>query len=344
MVMIARDEARCIGRALASVRGHVERMIVLDTGSSDDTAAIAAAAGAQVGHLDWPDDFAAARNAALDLSDADWNLILDADEWLQGDAADLGPGVLGSEIFLGQVQVASAVDVGGTPGEARTWISRILPRGVRYEGAIHEQPVCGLPVRRLGLTFGHDGYLPDALARKGARNETLLDAGIAARPDDGYLWSQLGREHQARGRAAEAARCFAEALRLTAADAAWRRVLVVRSLNAFKDAGRIEEALRLVDAEFPNWPDSPDFFFAMGDLYLEVAAREPEKALTDHLPLVEYAWRRCLDIGERGDQDGAVTGRGGHMAAHNLAVLYEGLGRAELAAQYTAMASRLKSE
>ena len=343
MVMIARDEARSIGRALASVRAHVQRMIVLDTGSTDDTAAIAAAAGAEVHRLAWPDDFAAARNAALDLSDADWNLILDADEWLEGDASDLAPGaVLGAEPFLGQVRVESAVDIGGTEGQAGTWIARVLPRGVRYEGVIHEQPVSGLPMRRLGLTLGHDGYLPDALARKGARNETLLGAAIAAQPGDGYLWSQLGREHQARGRADEAARCYAEALRLTAPDAAWRRALVVRALTGLKDAGRIADALRLVDTEFPNWPDSPDFFFAMGDLYLEVAAREPEKALTDHLPLVEYAWRRCLDIGERDDQDGAVVGRGGHMAAHNLAVLYEGLGRADFAAQYAALAGRLK--
>ena len=47
LVMIARDEAHAIARALASARPHVDRMIVLDTGSLDETAAIAAAAGAE---------------------------------------------------------------------------------------------------------------------------------------------------------------------------------------------------------------------------------------------------------------------------------------------------------
>jgi len=57
-------------------------MRVLDTGSTDDTVLRARACGATVPHFDWCDDFAAARNAALDHASADWHLVLDADEWL----------------------------------------------------------------------------------------------------------------------------------------------------------------------------------------------------------------------------------------------------------------------
>ena len=57
-------------------------MVVLDTGSVDDTPEIAARCGARVAHFTWIDDFSAARNAALALTDADWCLVLDADEWL----------------------------------------------------------------------------------------------------------------------------------------------------------------------------------------------------------------------------------------------------------------------
>ena len=69
LVMIAKDEARAIARALASARPHVDKLIVLDTGSTDATRQIASDARAEVHSFAWCDDFAAARNAALALSD-----------------------------------------------------------------------------------------------------------------------------------------------------------------------------------------------------------------------------------------------------------------------------------
>ena len=79
LVMIARNEARCIERCLRGARAWVDEMWVLDTGSTDATAMIAARCGARVAHFRWVDDFAAARNAALALTEADWCLVLDAD-------------------------------------------------------------------------------------------------------------------------------------------------------------------------------------------------------------------------------------------------------------------------
>ncbi|MET0294039.1 MAG: glycosyltransferase family 2 protein [Phenylobacterium sp.] len=338
LVMIARDEARCIGRALASAAAHVDAMIVLDTGSTDQTAQIAREHGARVESFAWRDDFAAARNAALDLSDADWNLVVDADEWLQGGFEALAPAAL-TDPFVGAVRMLS--DIEGD-GQASTWIPRLLPRGVRYEGRVHEQPVSDLPLRRIDLSVRHDGYLPDQLARKGERNETLLLAEIDAAPEDGYLWFQLGKEYAVRGRPPQAALCFAEAYRLTAADAPWRHALVVRAITALKAAGDLDEAMVLVAAEIDNWPHSPDFYFAMGDLYLECASQRPDQALDDFLPMAEMAWKRCLEIGEAPELEGAVAGRGGHMAAHNLAVFYESLGRKDVAAEYARLARDLK--
>lgn len=345
LVMIARDEARGVARALASARPYVARMVVLDTGSVDGTPDIARAAGAEVFDFAWTHDFAAARNAALAHSDADWNLILDADEWIEAGADALGAETLPAGVggFLGEVRVCSRFDLVGTAGMGQAWIPRVLPRGVGYEGRIHEQPRGDLPRRRLPLTLGHDGYLTDNLARKGDRNETLLMAELERTPEDPYLWFQLAKEHQARSRPPQAALCFAEAMRLTPPEAAYRHALVVRTLIALKANGQLAEALALADAEVAHWLDSPDFYFTIGDLYLEAASQNPERALGELLPVVEAAWKRCLEIGERPDLDGAVAGRGGHMAAHNLAVFYETLGRTADAREYRALAERLQS-
>jgi tetratricopeptide (TPR) repeat protein len=86
LAMLARDEADRIEASLASVAGFVDEMVVLDTGSSDDTVAIARRCGAVVHEMAWPGDFAPARNRCLELVQGDWVLVLDADERLRPEA------------------------------------------------------------------------------------------------------------------------------------------------------------------------------------------------------------------------------------------------------------------
>lgn len=78
--MVARDEGAFIGKCLDSVRGVVDEIVVVDTGSTDDTKAIAAQWGAKILDLAWTDDFSRARNYSLDHASCEWVLVLDADE------------------------------------------------------------------------------------------------------------------------------------------------------------------------------------------------------------------------------------------------------------------------
>jgi hypothetical protein len=317
-VLIARNEARCIARCLESVRPHVDRMLLLDTGSGDGTPALAAACGADVHHLPWPDDFSAARNHVLGLADADWNLILDADEWIAAGGPLLREWSRGPA-RIGKVCVHSAIDESaGAGAEHRNWISRLLPRGVRYEGRVHEQPVSPLPRARIDLHVGHDGYLADQLARKQGRNGVLLERELAGRPRDPYLLYQFGKDAEQGGDFPAAAARYAAALAVTETDANWRHALVVRRLHCLAKAGAFAEALAFAQDEMPNWADSPDFFFALGSLALDQAIADPGQALAEWLPLAESAWHRCLEIGERPDLEGSMPGCGSHLARQNL--------------------------
>jgi glycosyltransferase involved in cell wall biosynthesis len=335
LVMIVRNEAARIERALASVLPHVDEALVLDTGSTDATVALAKAAGARVEHFEWIDDFAAARNAALDAAGADWHVVLDADEWL-ADGADVLAGLRHqAPTFVGAVRIDSLDDSGGTAQQVSSWISRVLPGSVRYAGRVHEQPQHALPVQRLAVTLGHDGYTKEALAAKAGRNRRLLEQEVAAHPADAYAWYQLGKDHDVYGRYAEALECFDRAQALLPAGAAapgWLHDLTVRGLHALKCVRRHADGLVQAEAGLDRWHDSPDFFFALGDLLLDWAADEPERA-GELLPMIESAWQRCLAIGERPELEGAVAGRGSTLAAHNLALLYDSLGRPEDAAE-----------
>ncbi|GAP38216.1 glycosyltransferase [Piscinibacter sakaiensis] len=334
LVMIVRNESRCLARCLDSARPWVDELCVLDTGSTDDTVAIAQAAGARVATFAWEDDFAAARNRALALSAAPWRLVLDADEWIAGGAEclaalrDTAPG------FVGLVPVDSEIDDGrGGRLLAPSWLPRLLPAGVGYAGRIHEQPVWSGPRRRLPLRIGHDGYLPQQHAAKRGRNRRLLVQALAEAPGDAYLQYQLGKDHEVDGDVAGAAPHYAAAARGVAAGAAWRHDLVLRWMVTLKRLGRHAEALALAADEQPHWAESPDFHFVLGDLLLDAALADPARAL-ERLPMIEAAWLRAIEIGERPLLPDSVQGRGSYLAAHNLAAFHESLGQAAAAATW----------
>ncbi|MEP7303167.1 MAG: glycosyltransferase [Caldimonas sp.] len=326
LVMIVRNEARCLERCLASARPWVDEIVVVDTGSSDASVTIARSNGARVASFDWIDDFAAARNAALACTDAPWRLVLDADEWIAGGGESLAALREQPADFIGQLSVASLFDAaGGDVDEAPSWLPRVLPQGVRYAGRIHEQPESRLPRRRLSLQVGHDGYLDAQKEKKLGRNERLLRLALEAAPADPYLRYQLGKDLELRARFEAAAPHYLHALGRCDAAAGWRHDLVLRTVFTLKKLGRFEDALVLAEVEMPRWQGSPDFFFTLGDLLLDWAAAQPGRA-GELLPMIESSWLRALEIGEQPQLQDTVRGRGSFLAAHNLAVLHAGLG------------------
>lgn len=330
LVMITRNEARCIARSLRSMRPWVDEMIVLDTGSTDETTRIAADEGARVAHFRWVDDFSAARNAALDMSHADWNIVVDADEHLVAGGEVLASLRQTAPDFLGRLEQFNAFQISHPAGSstrthtASSWLPRILPATVRYTGTIHEQPVSELPRHDLPVRLAHDGYLPDQLQTKGTRNLRLLDAAAQQHPQDAYIRYQLGKELDLQDRFEAATKEFSVALTILGPGAGrqpgWRHDLVLRQLHALKASERVSEALSLAEQEMGNWNDSPDFYFVLGDLMLELAIRNPANA-PSLLPMIRDAWEQSLRIGENPTLEGSVHGRGSHLAEHNLALL-----------------------
>lgn len=338
LVVITRNEAAHLPRLLSSVRPFVDDMLVMDTGSTDDTVALARAAGARVQHFPWIDDFAAARNAALDAAGADWHIVLDADEWLIAGGDALASLRHTPPDFVGTVALNDHFD-GGT---AHSRLSRILPGAVRYAGRIHEQPVHALPVRPVAVDIGHDGYLPDQLVAKQGRNARLLERALQDDPSNAYLWYQLGKDAFVYERYGDAETAFAAAasrVETSGVTPSWWADLTARRLFALKRLQRHADGLVFAESQLTRCADSPDFFFALGDLLLDWAAEEPAQAAV-LVPMIEDAWRRCLEIGEQPQQTGAVAGRGSHLAAYNLSLLLQSTGREGEAARLLALYPR----
>jgi glycosyltransferase involved in cell wall biosynthesis len=80
--IITKNEEKNIVRCIRSVQDVVDEIIVVDTGSIDDTMIKAINAGARIGQMKWDDDFSGPRNKAIEMSKTDWILSIDADEVL----------------------------------------------------------------------------------------------------------------------------------------------------------------------------------------------------------------------------------------------------------------------
>ncbi len=202
--MIAKNEAERIGAAFDSVEPVADEIILVDTGSTDRTAALASARGAKVLHRKWDDDFSGPRNAAIDQANARWILMLDADERLSPGQENRLRKHLSANVDGWTVRIRSVLgeETGGQLYEhAFPRLFRNDPR-FRFRGRVHEQIVdsileVGGALRDSSIIIDHAGYALSAEERRGKllRNRRLLLFDLDDRPSDRLAWYHLGETH-----------------------------------------------------------------------------------------------------------------------------------------------------
>ncbi|WP_210408068.1 glycosyltransferase [Allokutzneria sp. NRRL B-24872] len=198
VVVLARDEERCIARCLDSVIGRgADRVIVIDTGSVDRTSSIVdeyRRHGVESVRIPWPGSFADARNHAIDVVQTGWIVFLDADEWFAEKSADQFVACLESLSAARSLDRLAFAPIIHHPDSGMSVVE--LPRifladsGIRYHGAIHEYPVLPgttRPPQLVGLDvwLHHDGYLPEVAVAKEKMDRNLNLLRTAREEDPG---------------------------------------------------------------------------------------------------------------------------------------------------------------
>jgi len=202
LCMVVRDEAAALPRFLEAVAGCWDELCVVDTGSIDETKAILRAAGARIVERPWDDDFAAARNASLEMATGDWILVLDPDEFpTPSFAAALRAATAEPDNGALLVSMRNLLH-GGHHRDCALLRCFRNERSVRYEHRIHEDAGrtvqamlerTGLTQRTLAPRILHEGYLRERAESKDkrTRDRRILEAAIAEDPDDLYLRFKL---------------------------------------------------------------------------------------------------------------------------------------------------------
>ena len=204
LCMIVKNEEKSLPRCLGSVRDLVDEMVVLDTGSSDRTVAVAQSFGARVYHFEWYNNFAVARNEALQYVQGEWVLVLDADEVL---TSDIVPSMQEAIAHPNHLVINLVRQEVGAVQSPYSLVSRLFRRHPQvnfsrpYHAMIddsaaellktepHWQIVSLSPV-----AIHHYGYQPEAIAAqdKDNRAKQSMEGYLAAHPDDPYVCSKLG--------------------------------------------------------------------------------------------------------------------------------------------------------
>lgn len=202
LCVIARNEEATIGMAIKSVLAVVDEVIVVDTGSSDNTRIIAEGYGARVIDLTWSDDFSAARNVALDEASCDWVMILDADEFLQPVRPVEFQRMLHDPLVAGY---RLALGAGNEPDPHRPLSVRLFRNSpqVRYQYPIFEQietsltrwaETQGLVVVDSGLVVLAEKDSDDRRSRQRERNLRILRKALIGYPSEPYFPYRLACE------------------------------------------------------------------------------------------------------------------------------------------------------
>jgi tetratricopeptide (TPR) repeat protein len=337
LCMIVRDEQEMLGRCLASVQGAVDEMVIVDTGSQDDTIAIAQSFGARVIEREWTGSFGEARNVAFAEASGDWTLVLDADELLVAEDVQLLRSLTGrtwrEAFYVAETNYTGDLEAGSAVTHNTLRVFRNRPQ-YRYQGRLHEQIADTLPTylpERLEYTnvriehYGYLGAVRDA-REKSRRNVELLRVQHQDGVDTPFLHYNLGAEYAVAGDPAAALAELERAWELLEQDPErdtyqFAPALANRLVRATRACGRPREAIERAEQALERFPGFTDLVLEQGAAYAQLGDWERATAL----------YERCIAMGDAPSRYTATVGCGSYLPMIALGELRLARGEAEQA-------------
>ncbi len=208
LCMIVKNEERSLARCIKSVKSLVDEIIIVDTGSNDNTINIAKDLGAEIYNFEWCDDFSAARNESIKYANHQWILLLDADEFVDENSITELKKIIKNNKPPVAFEFRVLSDTGSqNPNESR--VIRMFSNGfgILFKNRVHEQITSSIKeisaqVLRTNSKIIHDGYNQEYVDQneKQERNISLLKQMIDEEPDFYYWPYNLGISYMAIGK------------------------------------------------------------------------------------------------------------------------------------------------
>lgn len=282
LCIIAKNEESNIARCIGSCEHIVDEIIVVDTGSTDNTVKIAKSLGAKVIIDPWDNNFSKARNRAVDEATSEWILYLDCDEALDFDDGFKLKETLSSEnIKEGQnegfcLNLINVVDGNMTLNYGSLRIFR-NKKEYRFNGRIHEQifPSIGKfypesVIQALDVNFYHYGY-DDKTADIESKKKRNLEIFQSYEEDekDGFFYYNLANEYTRAGQPEKALENYLMARKVPAYDNGFKLFLPIYITKSYYDLKDYKNALEIGLEYLEYYPNYKDLNFIVAVCYYE---------------------------------------------------------------------------
>ncbi|WP_157643679.1 tetratricopeptide repeat-containing glycosyltransferase family 2 protein, partial [Paenibacillus camerounensis] len=332
LCMIVKNEADNLARCLTSVRGAADELIIVDTGSTDDTITIARSFGAAVISFPWTGDFAAARNAGLEKARGTWILVLDADEEL--DAESRGELLLCAEHVEYEAFFVRIHNHKGTEHASPVITVNPILRmfrsrpQYRFKGTIHEQVAAAIveaaPDAAMHLStviIHHYGYADGVVAKKDkiSRNLSLLKEQLKLNPRDAFHQFNTAVEYMRLGDYTQALQHLQLSLAEAEPDTSFTHLLYKYEIRCRIMSGDPAGALDACNTGCALFPDYPDLHHIRGVLLLQAGAYAAARG----------AFRQALVIGISPPGYHTESGMGTYLTYAALGQLCQETGETE---------------
>ncbi|UYZ21609.1 TPR domain-containing glycosyltransferase [Mesobacillus jeotgali] len=279
LCMIVKNEEKVLNRCLSSVANLIDEMIIIDTGSTDNTKKIALQYTNNVYSFKWSNDFSAARNYASEKASGEWILVLDADEYIDEENFKDFIRELHNDNGLFDTYTAKILNFTGFYGESlvQNYHSRIYKnnRDIVYYRHIHEQLKSAkdeqLKTRNSNLLIFHSGYLKDTVKKKNKneRNRHLLEKELNTGSQQAFDYFNFGNEYFSIGEYEKALKSYLQAYKLKGNfRTPWVSYNIIQIINCLMRLQRYNDALKVIKDAEEIYAGSPEFPYLKGEIFL----------------------------------------------------------------------------
>lgn len=283
--LIVKNEEKQLERCLRSVQPIVDEIVVVDTGSTDRTLEIAEKYGAVIGHFEWCDDFAAARNESLRLATGNWALWIDADEELDPESfTQIREAVMRPQFAGYYMKIVNFMD---EKVAANTYVHTAVRlfrkiEGIGFTGRIHEQIVNGfkekgyIPATLTKGVINHYGYQAAVMneKKKIERTISMLKKEVEEAPQEPFHWFNLANAYSVAAMTSEAESAGRKCVELIDVDAPYGPAVFQIVASSLVSLHRSEEALPFCELAVEKGYDTVLNEFERAHAYLDLRRYE----------------------------------------------------------------------